>query len=99
MRGTLAELAALRPPATRWLRVYVREPPRAGLREEVQALLPQALEVRIDPEMLPDAGAPSRPRAARPAARRASCSPTTWPAAGTPTTASRDLFDELLRAR
>ncbi len=32
------------------LRVYVREPARAGLREEVVALLPNALEVRIDPE-------------------------------------------------
>jgi exonuclease SbcD len=28
----------------------VREPARAGLREEVVALLPNALEVRIDPE-------------------------------------------------
>jgi exonuclease SbcD len=35
-----------------WLRVFVREAPRAGLREEVQALLPKALEVRIDPDLL-----------------------------------------------
>jgi len=35
-----------------WLRVFVRERPRAGLREEVQELLPRALEVRIDPELL-----------------------------------------------
>ena len=33
-----------------YLRVWVREPARAGLREEVTALLPNALEVRIDPE-------------------------------------------------
>jgi len=33
-----------------FLRVWVREPARAGLREEVTALLPNALEVRIDPE-------------------------------------------------
>ena len=30
--------------------MIVREPARAGLREEVTALLPNALEVRIDPE-------------------------------------------------
>jgi exonuclease SbcD len=33
-----------------FLRVYVREPARAGLREEVTAVLPNAIEVRIDPE-------------------------------------------------
>jgi DNA repair protein SbcD/Mre11 len=32
------------------LRVWVREPARAGLREEVTDLLPNALEVRIHPE-------------------------------------------------
>ena len=62
VRGTLAELAAVAdgkhgtaagPDDLAWLRVYVRETPRAGLREEVQALLPRALEVRIDPQMLP----------------------------------------------
>ena len=63
-----------------WLRVYVREPPRAGLREEVQELLPRALEVRIDPEMLPRRPAP-RGRRSGPGARRASCSPTTSTAA------------------
>jgi len=40
-----------------WLRVFVREAPRAGLREEVQDLLPGALEVRVDPDMVPDASA------------------------------------------
>lgn len=54
VRGTLDELAAVEHPDA-WLRVYVRESPRAGLREEVQALLPRALEVRIDPEMVPQA--------------------------------------------
>ena len=33
-----------------YLRVWVREPARAGLRDEVIGLLPNALEVRIDPE-------------------------------------------------
>jgi exonuclease SbcD len=53
VRGSLAELSTL-DTGDAWLRVYVAEPPRAGLREEVQAMLPRALEVRIDPRMLPD---------------------------------------------
>lgn len=61
-RGTLDELAAL-DPGEAWLRVYLRERPRAGLREQVQELLPRALEVRIDPEMLPEAGDSARPAA------------------------------------
>jgi exonuclease SbcD len=66
VRGTLTELAALEAPDA-WLRVYVRETPRAGLREEVQALLPRALEVRVDPELLAAAahGTRSAPRAGR----------------------------------
>ncbi len=56
LRGTVAELSVLAatvgPDALgdAYLRVWVREPARAGLREEVTALLPNALEVRIDPE-------------------------------------------------
>jgi exonuclease SbcD len=64
LRGTLPELAALAPAvdATAWFRIYVRERPRAGLKEEVQALFPRALEVRIDPVALPELlAAPSRP--------------------------------------
>jgi exonuclease SbcD len=55
VRGPLVELATVAERADErgWLRVYVRETPRAGLREEVQALLPRALEVRIDPQALP----------------------------------------------
>ncbi len=53
VRGTLEELTALADSVgDAWLRVFIREHPRAGLREEVQALLPGALEVRIDPELL-----------------------------------------------
>lgn len=59
VRGTLEELAALEP-GEAWLRVYVREQPRAGLREQVQELLPRALEVRIDPELLPEGGGAGR---------------------------------------
>jgi exonuclease SbcD len=51
VHGTVAELdgmgAAL---GDDLLRVVVRERARAGLREEVTELLPNALEVRIDPE-------------------------------------------------
>jgi DNA repair protein SbcD/Mre11 len=54
VRGTLAELAALHVDETAWLRVYVRQAPRAGLKEQVQELLPRALEVRIDAQLLAD---------------------------------------------
>jgi exonuclease SbcD len=51
VHGTVAELAALRGTVgDDLLRVWVREQARAGLREEVTDLLPNALEVRIDPE-------------------------------------------------
>lgn len=61
VRGTLAELAATKMPENAWLRVYVREQQRAGLREEVQALLPRALEVRLDPQLLADTAPADRP--------------------------------------
>jgi DNA repair protein SbcD/Mre11 len=51
LRGTVAELAALAPEVgDDYLRVYLREPARAGLRDEVLEILPNALEVRIDRE-------------------------------------------------
>lgn len=62
LRGTIAELSGLSATVgDDHLRVYVREPARAGLREEVTALLPNALEVRIDPEFAaaPEASRPS----------------------------------------
>lgn len=63
VRGTVAELAELAPVLGEdWLRVRVCEPTRAGLRDEVTAVLPNALEVRIDPEFA--APAQSRPRPA-----------------------------------
>jgi exonuclease SbcD len=63
VRGTVPELAALAEQAgDDFLRVWVREPARAGLREEVVALLPGALEVRIDPEFAAPVTA-SRPSA------------------------------------
>jgi exonuclease SbcD len=65
VHGTLEQLATIKT-GDAWLRVYVREAPRAGLREEVQELLPRALEVRIDPELVP---ATPGPRAAERAGR------------------------------
>ena len=53
VRGTLEQLATVKVPDA-WLRVFVREKPRVGLREDVQELLPDALEIRIDPDMVPD---------------------------------------------
>ncbi|MDT5029495.1 MAG: repair protein SbcD/Mre11 [Micromonosporaceae bacterium] len=67
LRGSLAELSAAKIDPAAWLRVYVREKPRAGLKEDVQALLPRALEVRIDVDALPELDAASRsaPRTGR----------------------------------
>lgn len=66
VRGTLAQLSEVEAPDA-WLRVFVREQPRAGLREEVQELLPRALEIRIDPELVsaPGGGARVAQRAGR----------------------------------
>jgi len=58
VRGTLAELEAQAASFGQdYLRVWLREPTRAGLRDEAAAILPNALEVRIDPEF----AASSRP--------------------------------------
>jgi DNA repair protein SbcD/Mre11 len=50
VRGTLAELEAQAASfGDHYLRVWLREPTRAGLRDDTVAILPNALEVRIDP--------------------------------------------------
>jgi exonuclease SbcD len=59
VRATLDELAGVEPGGA-WWRVHLRERPRAGLREEVQRLLPRALDIRIDPDLLPAAGTRQR---------------------------------------
>jgi len=65
VRGTVAELADTAADyGDALLRVWVREPARAGLREQVLELLPNALEVRIDPEF---AAAVAGSRPSRPA--------------------------------
>ncbi|MDZ5443269.1 exonuclease SbcCD subunit D [Micromonospora sp. 4G57] len=94
VRGTLAQLAELEAPEG-WLRVYVREQPRAGLREEVQELLPRALEIRIDPELVPAPGSGTR------TAQRAGRSPRELFAdylgsRGHVDEGVQELFDELL---
>ncbi|HEX6684497.1 MAG TPA: exonuclease SbcCD subunit D [Candidatus Limnocylindrales bacterium] len=60
VRGTLDELSAMEV-GDAWLRVYVTEAPRAGLREAVQELFPRALEIRVDAKLEGDKQArPSR---------------------------------------
>jgi exonuclease SbcD len=69
--GTLAELESQAKAGgfgDDYLRVYLREPSRAGLRDDTVAILPNALEVRIDPEFAPlakTAAGPAQPRTAR----------------------------------
>jgi exonuclease SbcD len=92
VRGTLEQLATVNLPDA-WLRVFVREKPRVGLREDVQELLPDALEVRIDPDMVPDLKGAS-------AAQRAGRSPRQLfgdylDSRGTNEDGVRELFDEL----
>ncbi|MEU7908371.1 exonuclease SbcCD subunit D [Actinoplanes sp. NPDC049118] len=92
VRGSLDQLATVDLPDA-WLRVFVRETPRVGLREDVQELLPNALEVRIDPDMVPD-------RAGERMAQRAGRSPRQLfgdylDSRGNAEDGVRELFDEL----
>jgi exonuclease SbcD len=48
IRGTVEELSKI-DVGEAWLRVYVSEAPRAGLREQVQEMFPRALEIRVEP--------------------------------------------------
>ncbi len=67
--GTVDELAALTDDfQDDYLRVFLRESTRAGLREQVSTVLPNALEVRIDPEF-------TAPAADRPVMDRGQRSP------------------------
>jgi exonuclease SbcD len=60
VHGTLGELAdAAADVGDAWLRVFVREPARAGLADDVRALLPRAVDVRV--EMPARGGAAERP--------------------------------------
>jgi DNA repair protein SbcD/Mre11 len=69
VHGTVAELEAQAGDfGEDYLRVYLREPSRAGLRDDTIAILPNALEVRIDPEFAPQVD--KVPRSASAAAMR-----------------------------
>lgn len=50
--GSLVDLAKIEVSEDDWLRVIVKEKPRAGLAEDVRNLLPNALEVRLDAGVL-----------------------------------------------
>ena len=64
--GTLAELEARADEfGDDLLRVYLWEPTRAGLRDDTAEILPNALEVRIDPEFAPRADKAPRSGEAR----------------------------------
>ena len=62
VHGTLAELEARAGDfGDDYLRVYLREQTRAGLRDDTAQILPNALEVRIDPEFAPQPDKAPRP--------------------------------------
>ncbi len=55
LRGSLAELEAAAPDVgDAFLRVFVREQPRAGLADDVRRLLPTAVDVRVTPDVVPE---------------------------------------------
>ena len=57
VRGTVAEIITQADSfGDDYLRVYVREPSRAGLVQEIQEALPNALQVHIDEEFAPATG-------------------------------------------
>jgi exonuclease SbcD len=60
--GTLEQLAAEAVSAEdAWLRVIVREAPRPGLADDVRAMLPRAVDVRVAPDALNARGGSERP--------------------------------------
>ncbi|MQA79399.1 MAG: exonuclease subunit SbcD [Streptosporangiales bacterium] len=94
VRGTLDEVSALADnTAGAWLRVLLRERPRAGLREAVQELLPDALEVRVDPEFV--AGSDDRQRAVRTGRTPGQLFAAYLEERGHDDTAVKDLFERL----
>jgi DNA repair protein SbcD/Mre11 len=60
--GTVLELAARAEEfGDDYLRVYLQEPSRAGIRDDVLEVLPNALEIRIDPQFVDKTERPARP--------------------------------------
>jgi exonuclease SbcD len=63
VRGTVAELTTRADElGDAFLRVYITEPARAGLREDILDALPNALEIRIDPEFATTAASRPAPK-------------------------------------
>jgi exonuclease SbcD len=65
LRGTLAELSTVDVDPDDLVKVVVTEPARAGLREEVRELLPNALEVHVERSEPAAARTPERARTDR----------------------------------
>ncbi|RRS02118.1 exonuclease SbcCD subunit D [Glycomyces terrestris] len=65
VRGSLEQLAKAEPDERAWLRVFVTEPARAGLRAEVADLFPRAVQIHIDPVMRVDRTEPRERRSGR----------------------------------
>jgi exonuclease SbcD len=65
LRGTLAELSTVDVDPDDLVKVVVTEPARAGLREDVRELLPNALEVHVERSSPESARAPDRARTDR----------------------------------
>lgn len=61
LRGDLEELRNTEVDPRAWLRVFVKEKSRAGLRDEIQELFPRALAIRIDPSVTDAAQRQARP--------------------------------------
>jgi DNA repair protein SbcD/Mre11 len=62
VHGTVLDLAARAADfGDDYLRVYLQEPSRAGIRDAVLEVLPNALEIRIDPQFADAAERPARP--------------------------------------
>ncbi|MCD0445220.1 exonuclease SbcCD subunit D [Glycomyces sp. A-F 0318] len=65
VRGTLEQLAKATVDDRAWLRVFVTEPARAGLRGEVADLFPRAVQIHIDPVARLAEAAPRERRSGR----------------------------------
>jgi exonuclease SbcD len=65
VRGSLEQLAKADVDERAWLRVFVTEPARAGLRAEVADLFPRAVQIHIDPVMRTDETKPRERRSGR----------------------------------
>lgn len=65
VRGSLEQLAKATVDERAWLRVFVTEPARAGLRGEVADLFPRAVQIHIDPVMRADETKPRERRSGR----------------------------------